>query len=265
MLYGIGSESSFEMGALSANQIGEDVEDAFQTGIVGGMQSMAEGGHFGQGFLEDVTPLAASFATNGYAGFNGSERVLAGAVVGGTASVLGGGKFANGAITGAFFSASMRFAEDFERGASAAGAALDVFGGIWALPDTAVGLAVGTLDMAASLIAGHVPSFGFVNGTLQISNLVNLIAGGGITFGNVQLYTDVAPRDNDPGPSFYTGLGNFSYEAHEFGHTDQSYIYGPFWLPAYGIGAIAFGWYSNPFETYADYHAVYGTSPVPLP
>ncbi|MAY42505.1 MULTISPECIES: RHS repeat-associated core domain-containing protein [unclassified Neptuniibacter] len=82
-------------------------------GIAGGLTGKMQGGKFGQGFLSGVAAQAVSLGTKGLGlfkeGMNGvlkaSERVhnaAVAAVIGGTASVLGGGKFMNGAITGAY-------------------------------------------------------------------------------------------------------------------------------------------------------------------
>ena len=79
--------------------------------VVGGAVSMVQGGSFGTGALTGAVSAAASLATDnsGYFGHSGdkdpvgiAERTAIAAVAGGTASVLSGGKFANGAITGAF-------------------------------------------------------------------------------------------------------------------------------------------------------------------
>ena len=77
----------------------------FAHGAVGGITSVLQGGKFGHGF-------AAAFATASATSFNNSQfiggygfsklRVVVGAVIGGTISKMTGGKFANGAITGAF-------------------------------------------------------------------------------------------------------------------------------------------------------------------
>jgi hypothetical protein len=76
---------------------------AFGHGLVGGGMEEAMGGQFRHGFYAGT---AASFGSFGIARY-GSDwgvagRTAAAAVVGGTASALGGGKFANGAVTGAF-------------------------------------------------------------------------------------------------------------------------------------------------------------------
>lgn len=69
------------------------------------MSSFANGGHFQRGFLS--AGVAQAFAP-GIADLDSSSfgqspmRIAAAAVVGGTTAVLDGGKFANGAVTGAF-------------------------------------------------------------------------------------------------------------------------------------------------------------------
>jgi RHS repeat-associated protein len=77
-------------------------------GVVGGSSNVAMGGKFGDGFLSAAASAAA--AQTGFAspeaGTTGAEIGIAGrtaiaSIAGGTASALGGGKFANGAITGA--------------------------------------------------------------------------------------------------------------------------------------------------------------------
>jgi hypothetical protein len=78
-------------------------------GIVGGASNVAMGGKFGDGFLSAAA--AAGAAQTGFVSpeagtFGGDElnfvsRTAIASVVGGTASALGGGKFSNGAVTGA--------------------------------------------------------------------------------------------------------------------------------------------------------------------
>lgn len=66
-------------------------------GVIEGGVSEAQGGQFRHGFY-------AGFSTAGAAPFvgKGMAGVVESAVIGGTASALGGGKFANGAVSGAF-------------------------------------------------------------------------------------------------------------------------------------------------------------------
>jgi RHS repeat-associated protein len=68
-------------------------------GLRGGLFSMMQGGKFEQGFF---TAAAASFGGDLNAGQDDASQITLGAVVGGTVEEIGGGKFANGAVTGAF-------------------------------------------------------------------------------------------------------------------------------------------------------------------
>lgn len=76
-------------------------------GIVGGVANLAMGGTFQDGFLSAAVSAAAAnagafdFIKGDGAGSILGRTAVAG-IVGGTASVLGGGKFANGAYTAAF-------------------------------------------------------------------------------------------------------------------------------------------------------------------
>ncbi len=62
--------------------------------------SAASGGRFKEGFLGAAAAQLGAPAIDGLPTVE--ARVAAAAVVGGTASKLGGGKFANGAVAGAF-------------------------------------------------------------------------------------------------------------------------------------------------------------------
>jgi len=61
---------------------------------------MAQGGTFKSGFASGFSSSFFSPGTTGKGGFFGRTSIAA--IVGGTASALGGGKFSNGAISGAF-------------------------------------------------------------------------------------------------------------------------------------------------------------------
>jgi hypothetical protein len=68
-------------------------------GIKGGLFSFVQGGKFEQGFFS----AAVSDLTGGInVGSSMGAQVALGAVVGGTVEEIGGGKFANGAVTGSF-------------------------------------------------------------------------------------------------------------------------------------------------------------------
>ena len=69
-------------------------------GAIGGLSTAVQGGDFGVGFLTS----GASVALTGSVDLpeNAAVRTAAASVVGGTVSVIGGGKFANGAMTASF-------------------------------------------------------------------------------------------------------------------------------------------------------------------
>ncbi|MEZ5897875.1 MAG: hypothetical protein R3D51_00120, partial [Hyphomicrobiaceae bacterium] len=78
--------------------------------VVGGAVSVAQGGSFETGALTGAVAAGSSLLmdSSGLMGHSGdgvpenvAARTAVSAVAGGTASVLSGGKFANGAITGA--------------------------------------------------------------------------------------------------------------------------------------------------------------------
>ena len=81
-------------------------------GIVGGISSKLGGGNFADGFRSAAVTQAFAPAIDGVGGDSNTEayynigaraqRIAVAAIVGGTASAAGGGKFANGAVTGAF-------------------------------------------------------------------------------------------------------------------------------------------------------------------
>lgn len=81
-------------------------------GAAGGVMSVLQGGKFGHGFASAGVTQAFAGAIDSIGGNMGSSewasagnralRIASAAVVGGTASSMSGGKFANGALTGAF-------------------------------------------------------------------------------------------------------------------------------------------------------------------
>lgn len=70
-------------------------------GIAQGGIAEARGGEFRQGFASAVFSEIALDGADGL-GLGGGSQILVGTIVGGTSSVISGGKFANGALTGAF-------------------------------------------------------------------------------------------------------------------------------------------------------------------
>ncbi|MBW3139629.1 VCBS repeat-containing protein [Ferrimonas balearica] len=113
-----GSLRGAAVGALTGALFGElhafEASGAFEQGVkagahgfVGGVGSFLNGGEFGHGFASaGFTQLASQTGWMPSKGANdGTARIknaLAAAAVGGTASALSGGKFANGAATGVF-------------------------------------------------------------------------------------------------------------------------------------------------------------------
>ncbi len=99
-----------EFGPIGSKGPWNEVGRAIAHGAAGGAITEASGGQFRHGFYAGFAgsaagSLAPSLHLPGYDVHTGSaiaERTAFAAVVGGTASVLGGGKFANGAGTSAF-------------------------------------------------------------------------------------------------------------------------------------------------------------------
>jgi hypothetical protein len=82
------------------------------SGLIGGLTSLATGGHFASGFLAAAVGSLAGPLTGGNPGEITPQGVLVSALLGGAASVLGGGKFANGAVTGAFAYAAASWGQE---------------------------------------------------------------------------------------------------------------------------------------------------------
>jgi filamentous hemagglutinin len=69
--------------------------------VLGGLSSVANHDRFGAGFLAGtVTTVAAPYVSTSAGAY--VEGTVIESIIGGTASVLGAGRFANGAVTGAF-------------------------------------------------------------------------------------------------------------------------------------------------------------------
>jgi hypothetical protein len=115
MLGGIGASAFNSIGnQFSGGSFGSTahLQKTLAQGMTGGLLSAAGGGRFGDGFLGAATAQLAAPAIDQIGrGADGRistdagvrfARITAAATVGGTASTLGGGKFANGAITAGF-------------------------------------------------------------------------------------------------------------------------------------------------------------------
>jgi RHS repeat-associated protein len=225
-----------------------------------------------------VGAAVAGFLSPSMNGFGGSGptglvlRVAMSAVAGGTAAVLTGGHFANGALTAGFvrlFQEEMAYGS--QKGTQNAGSATspvdnalrvvgDVIGKIWNLPNDIIGLAIGIVGLP---LGGEHWSFGY-NGLIITNNrFLDVLTGGrAITIGNVMNYPGDLPTT--PRESYIYDRVFIPY--HEEGHTYQGQIYGPFFLPAYGLGELFKGMFQyispyngshvNPFEAGADNFAV---------
>jgi RHS repeat-associated protein len=89
----------------SLHGMDQGVDKVIAHGLAGGVMARAQGGDFGSGFLAAAFTQAASmnslFGNPGEGTAMRAQNAIMAGIVGGTASVLGGGKFANGAVTGA--------------------------------------------------------------------------------------------------------------------------------------------------------------------
>ena len=95
--YGVGSAFSGEASAIGTS---DSIGAIGAHGVVGGASESAQGGDFWRGFIA----AAATKATSAYGPefTSTSANVARAAIVGGTVAAVSGGKFANGAIIGAF-------------------------------------------------------------------------------------------------------------------------------------------------------------------
>jgi len=106
--YALSSLAMGNFGGLSGAQIAIRVGFA---AFAGGVMSELQGGKFGAGFLAAGLGAGAGGAMEGVNWGNASRativtaKIIVGGIVGGTASALTGGKFANGAALGAFAAA----------------------------------------------------------------------------------------------------------------------------------------------------------------
>lgn len=87
-------------------------------GLTQGILAVAQGGKFGAGFLSAAASSVFGPKGSGAGLSDGKRllRILQSAAVGGTASRIGGGKFANGAVTGAFVQAFNEMSHDAANG-----------------------------------------------------------------------------------------------------------------------------------------------------
>jgi RHS repeat-associated protein len=98
--------SAVAFSSVGANTSAGSFENMLGNALVGGIMSDLQGGKFGHGFFSAglTATLKGKYGDFGIGTAENLKfsRVTVAAIVGGTASVISGGKFANGAITGAF-------------------------------------------------------------------------------------------------------------------------------------------------------------------
>jgi RHS repeat-associated protein len=115
IFHGIGTHFQGLQDSAGVLSTGARIGKTLAHGVAGGISSVLNGGKFGHGFASAGFTQAFSGAIDKIGGrignitkgdyfstVNRTMRIVASAVVGGTASAMTGGKFANGAITGAF-------------------------------------------------------------------------------------------------------------------------------------------------------------------
>jgi hypothetical protein len=185
-----------------------------------------------------------------------AERAVAAAIVGGTASEIAGGKFANAALSSAFgqaFSDGFAAASNPNRqdlpgnwAARQGKGLLDLAGKFWALPDTAIGLVIGAVGVpfgariSLGINAIQFENYPWGNGALTLGNAI--IYGGG-----------ESPDDTRTG--LYNDPRLLNVGLHETGHSFQAEALGIFFLPAYFMsGGINFNT-PNIFEQAANNYA----------
>ncbi len=87
----------------NVDKLGREIVRATSHGTFNGAMRAAQGGKFEHGFLSGFVSSLGGSAMQSYGGnMTFTEKTAIAAVIGGTAEALGGGKFANGAVTGAF-------------------------------------------------------------------------------------------------------------------------------------------------------------------
>lgn len=145
-------------------------------GLLGGFQATMSGQDFGQGFVMGaVSQVNVTSITSEYlSGWDVAERVAVSAVVNGVVSEAQGGKFSNGALTGAFEQLYIS-ADQGQWQVRSLIAAVNVFT-TSTQPETAVdGLvgAIGIVQQSATLTSGQLS---FSNGGGDILNLLQVTA-----------------------------------------------------------------------------------------
>ena len=220
-------------------------------GVARGAIQSAQGGSFKAGFMSGFSS-AVDVGTSGYGGVVGRTTIMG--IVGGTASALGGGKFSNGAMSGAFthmFNA--------EGGASSLVSGVkDIAGKLWTLPNTIVGLAYGAVGHLVGLALGTNPSISIGHNAIQFHNNPFQPTDTAVTLGNTISYGKSGTGGLLMNETGSYGNRNVQFGLHEEAHTYQYQQYGVAFLPAYFASGGISGPSHNHFEQEAqDYGKVY--------
>jgi hypothetical protein len=100
-VFHIGSKAAHSLSLFhTGGKVTATLFKAVAHGISRAIITKAQGGRWSSGFWSGFASSAFSVGTKGYGGITGRTMIMA--VVGGTVSELTGGKFANGAVSGAF-------------------------------------------------------------------------------------------------------------------------------------------------------------------
>ncbi len=109
LTFGVGSAFGFAKTLTGAAKFWAETGRAAVHGMLGGVRSVLNGGKFAHGFIAGAGSSAFSHSgimDEGWIAGDGFEhmaaRTAAASIVGGTISEISGGKFENGAVTGAF-------------------------------------------------------------------------------------------------------------------------------------------------------------------
>ena len=258
--YGMGQVAKLES-FQAMHPVAQHTMKTVAHGIVKASFTSAQSGKFDPGalaggaFANLVGPLAGGYRTAVF-------RVAASAAAGGVGAKLGGSKFKNGAISGAFARLSSEL-PTLAQGLISSNAYDDVslerklgslmidfakdtlttLGKAWTSPNTAVGLLAGfaAVPFGAKVTLG--------NNAIQFENYP--LGSGALTLGNTVLYaTGLSPsQKSNPyvwHPQVVLGL-------HEAGHTYQYEALGPLFIPIYFASGGIDG--DNPFEKAATVFA----------
>jgi hypothetical protein len=220
-----GASGYFAASAGETVSTTSEIESVAAHGVISGARQAAEGGNFWNGVAVGV--ISAAVDTYGPKNTTVAGNVAKQSVIGGTSAAINGGKFVNGAIMGAFSYEFRGIAQQSYYNSRGS-----VLGTLWGLPNTALGLIIGTVGYGLSYLAYELDltqnapgiTFGH-NGIMFTNNILTFAPKGyenGITFGNVMIVSD-------------TGAGTGE---HEEQHTYQSEALGPAYLPANALSMI---------------------------